>query len=119
MHLKMPFADGLRLARHLLLDLAEMDVPAGTEFLNMIIPEYLAGLVSWGAISGRERPRAKCIDNWFRVCRARWDSRMARRATCRSPLRPFNRRRILTAFSALPRMDSRQSLLPLAIRCAI
>jgi 3-deoxy-7-phosphoheptulonate synthase len=45
--------DGLRLARHLLLDLAEMCVPAGTEFLDMITPEYLAGLVSWGAIGAR------------------------------------------------------------------
>lgn len=45
--------DGLRLARHLLLDLAEMGVPAGTEFLDMIIPQYLAGLVSWGAIGAR------------------------------------------------------------------
>jgi 3-deoxy-7-phosphoheptulonate synthase len=45
--------DGLRLARHLLLDLAEMGVPAGTEFLDMILPQYLAGLVSWGAIGAR------------------------------------------------------------------
>jgi 3-deoxy-7-phosphoheptulonate synthase len=45
--------DGLRLARHLLLDLAEMSVPAGTEFLDMITPQYLAGLVSWGAIGAR------------------------------------------------------------------
>jgi 3-deoxy-7-phosphoheptulonate synthase len=45
--------DGLRLARRLLLDLAEMGVPAGTEFLDMIIPQYLAGLVSWGAIGAR------------------------------------------------------------------
>jgi 3-deoxy-7-phosphoheptulonate synthase len=45
--------DGLRLARHLLLDLAEMDVPAGTEFLDMVTPQYLAGLVSWGAIGAR------------------------------------------------------------------
>src|SRR5215831_10761963 len=42
--------DGLRQARHLLLDLAEMGVPAGTEFLDMITPQYMAGLVSWGAI---------------------------------------------------------------------
>src|SRR5579864_1684831 len=42
--------DGLRIARRLLLDLSEMGVPAGTEFLDMIIPQYLAGLVSWGAI---------------------------------------------------------------------
>jgi 3-deoxy-7-phosphoheptulonate synthase len=45
--------DGLRLARHLLLDLAEMGVPAGTEFLDLITPQYLADLVSWGAIEAR------------------------------------------------------------------
>ncbi len=45
--------DGLRMARHLLLDLAEMGVPAGTEFLDMIVPQYVAGLVSWGAIGAR------------------------------------------------------------------
>jgi len=45
--------DGLRLARHLLLDLAEMGVPAGTEFLDMISPQYVAALVSWGAIGAR------------------------------------------------------------------
>jgi 3-deoxy-7-phosphoheptulonate synthase len=45
--------DGLRLARHLLLDLAEMGVPSGTEFLDMISPQYVAGLVSWGAIGAR------------------------------------------------------------------
>src|SRR5450755_3654225 len=42
--------DGLRQARHLLLDLAEMGVPAGTEFLDMITPQYVAGLVSLVAI---------------------------------------------------------------------
>ncbi len=46
-------SEGLRKARHLLLDLAEMGVPAGTEFLDMISPQYLAGLVSWGAIGAR------------------------------------------------------------------
>ena len=45
--------DGLRLARHLLLDLAEMGVPSGTEFLDMISPQYIAGLASWGAIGAR------------------------------------------------------------------
>jgi 3-deoxy-7-phosphoheptulonate synthase len=45
--------DGLRLARHLLLDLAAMGVPTGTEFLDMISPQYIAGLVSWGAIGAR------------------------------------------------------------------
>ncbi len=45
--------DGLRLARHLLLDLAQMGVPAGTEFLDLITPQYIADLVSWGAIGAR------------------------------------------------------------------
>lgn len=45
--------DGLRIARRLLVDLAEMGVPAGTEFLDMIIPQYMVGLVSWGAIGAR------------------------------------------------------------------
>jgi len=45
--------DGLRLARHLLIDLAEMGVPTGTEFLDMISPQYIAGLVCWGAIGAR------------------------------------------------------------------
>jgi 3-deoxy-7-phosphoheptulonate synthase len=45
--------DGLRLARNLLLDLAEMGVPSGTEFLDMLSPQYIAGLVAWGAIGAR------------------------------------------------------------------
>src|ERR1700751_897485 len=45
--------DGLRKARHLLLDLAEIGVPAGTEFLDMISPQYISSLVSWGAIGAR------------------------------------------------------------------
>ncbi|MBT8127617.1 MAG: 3-deoxy-7-phosphoheptulonate synthase [Gammaproteobacteria bacterium] len=44
---------GLSLARHLLLDLAEEGVPAGTEFLDLISPQYIADLVSWGAIGAR------------------------------------------------------------------
>ena len=44
---------GLSLARHLLLDLAEEGVPAGTEYLDLISPQYIADLVSWGAIGAR------------------------------------------------------------------
>jgi 3-deoxy-7-phosphoheptulonate synthase len=44
---------GLRQARSLLLDVAEMGVPAGTEFLDLISPQYIADLVSWGAIGAR------------------------------------------------------------------
>jgi 3-deoxy-7-phosphoheptulonate synthase len=45
--------EGLRIARQLLLDLNEAGVPAGCEFLDMITPQYIADLVSWGAIGAR------------------------------------------------------------------
>ena len=44
---------GLRLARRLLLSLAEMGIHAGTEFLDPIVPQYLADLVSWATIGAR------------------------------------------------------------------
>ncbi len=44
---------GLRIARELLLELAEMGVPAGTEFLDTISPQYYADLIAWGAIGAR------------------------------------------------------------------
>jgi 3-deoxy-7-phosphoheptulonate synthase len=44
---------GLRLARRLLLDLNERGVPAGVEYLDILTPQYLADLVSWGAIGAR------------------------------------------------------------------
>jgi 3-deoxy-7-phosphoheptulonate synthase len=46
-------SDGLRIARRLLLDFAEMGVPTGTEYLDMISPQYVSDLVSWGAIGAR------------------------------------------------------------------
>lgn len=44
---------GLRLARELLRDLANDGVPTGTEYLDLISPQYIADLVSWGAIGAR------------------------------------------------------------------
>jgi 3-deoxy-7-phosphoheptulonate synthase len=44
---------GLHLARQLLLDLADRGLPAGTEYLDLISPQYIADLVSWGAIGAR------------------------------------------------------------------
>ena len=44
---------GLRMARQLLLDLNNDGVPAGTEFLDLITPQYVTDLVSWGAIGAR------------------------------------------------------------------
>ena len=45
--------EGLRIARELLLDLDELGVPVGCEFLDMITPQYIADLVAWGAIGAR------------------------------------------------------------------
>jgi 3-deoxy-7-phosphoheptulonate synthase len=45
--------EGLRRARALLLDVAALGLPAGTEFLDLLSPQYIADLVSWGAIGAR------------------------------------------------------------------
>ncbi len=45
--------DGLHMAREILLNVNEMGLPAATEFLDMISPQYIADLVSWGAIGAR------------------------------------------------------------------
>ncbi|HBM84059.1 MAG TPA: 3-deoxy-7-phosphoheptulonate synthase, partial [Halieaceae bacterium] len=44
---------GLHLARQLLADLAAMGLPTGTEYLDLISPQYVADLVAWGAIGAR------------------------------------------------------------------
>jgi 3-deoxy-7-phosphoheptulonate synthase len=44
---------GLRLARSLLLEITELGLPVGCEFLDPIIPQFLADAVSWGAIGAR------------------------------------------------------------------
>ena len=44
---------GLNLARALLLQINNMGLPAGTEFLDLISPQYIADLISWGAIGAR------------------------------------------------------------------
>ncbi|MBT4520274.1 MAG: 3-deoxy-7-phosphoheptulonate synthase [Halieaceae bacterium] len=44
---------GLALARQLLCDLADLGMPTGTEYLDLISPQYYADLISWGAIGAR------------------------------------------------------------------
>ncbi|CAJ0749743.1 13612_t:CDS:10 [Entrophospora sp. SA101] len=44
---------GLRVARNLLLDINQLGVPCGCEFLDTITPQYIADLVAWGAIGAR------------------------------------------------------------------
>jgi 3-deoxy-7-phosphoheptulonate synthase len=45
--------EGLRLARRILLEINELGMPTGNEFLDVITPQYMADLVSWGAIGAR------------------------------------------------------------------
>ncbi len=45
--------EGIRLARKLLLEINELGVPCGTEFLDLITPQYIADLIAWGAIGAR------------------------------------------------------------------
>jgi 3-deoxy-7-phosphoheptulonate synthase len=45
--------EGIRLARKLLLEIDEIGVPCGTEFLDLISPQYIADLIAWGAIGAR------------------------------------------------------------------
>ncbi len=45
--------EGLRRARELLLEITAMGLPAGTEFLDLLSPQYLADLIAWGAIGAR------------------------------------------------------------------
>jgi len=54
-HLDGSFAinEGLRKARRFLLDVLALGIPAGTEFLDPISPQFIADLVSWGAIGAR------------------------------------------------------------------
>ncbi|MGH8150179.1 MAG: 3-deoxy-7-phosphoheptulonate synthase [Steroidobacteraceae bacterium] len=46
-------SEGLSLARRLLIDINELGLPAGCEFLDLITPQYIADLVAWGAIGAR------------------------------------------------------------------
>ena len=45
--------EGLRIARQLLLDINRLGIPAGSEFLDVISPQYIGDLIAWGAIGAR------------------------------------------------------------------
>lgn len=45
--------EGLRIARQLLVEINRLGVPAGSEFLDVISPQYIGDLISWGAIGAR------------------------------------------------------------------
>jgi 3-deoxy-7-phosphoheptulonate synthase len=71
--------EGLRKARELLLDVAAIGLPAGTEFLDLLSPQYIADLVSWGAIGARTT-ESQSHRQLASGCRARSASRTARTA---------------------------------------
>ena len=84
--------EGLRIARQLLVDINRLGVPAASEFLDTISPQYIGDLISWGAIGARTTESRRCTANSHRGCRRRWASRTAPTATSRSPSTPFRRR---------------------------
>jgi 3-deoxy-7-phosphoheptulonate synthase len=45
--------EGLRIARQLLIDINRLGLPAGSEFLDVISPQYIGDLIAWGAIGAR------------------------------------------------------------------
>ncbi len=77
---------GLHVARKLLLDCAHMGVPAGTEFLDTISPQFIADLIAWGAIG------ARTAESWRPGFPCRWASKTAPEGRCRSLWTPFVRR---------------------------
>lgn len=68
--------DGLRIARKLLLDINDSGLPAAGEFLDMITPQYLADLMSWGAIGARTT-ESQVHRNWHQGFLVRSASKMA------------------------------------------
>lgn len=55
--------EGIRLARKLLIDVNALNVPTATEFLDMVTGQYIADLISWGAIGAGPR-KARSTAKW-------------------------------------------------------
>ena len=103
-HLDGSFAinEGLRVARRLLLDLAELGLPAGCEFLDPITPQFTVGP---GDVGRHRRPHHRepgAPRAGLGAARCRWASRTAPTAACRSRSTPSGPPPIRTASSASP-----------------
>jgi phospho-2-dehydro-3-deoxyheptonate aldolase len=83
--------DGLRIARELLLNINELGLPAGTEFLDVISPQYIADLISWGPSAPAPQNR-RFTASWHPACLARSVLRMA--PTAMSKLRSMRSRHL-------------------------
>lgn len=78
---------GLHMARGLLLRLGDMGIPAATEFLDTITPQYIADLITWEPLARAPR-KARCTVNWPPGFPCPWDSRTAPAAVSRLPWTP-------------------------------
>ena len=86
--------EGLRRARTLLLDLASLGLPAGTEFLDLLSPQYISDLVSWARDRRAHHRKPEPPPTGVAACRARWASRTAPTVACRwRPTRSSRRER--------------------------
>ncbi|GAO21290.1 phospho-2-dehydro-3-deoxyheptonate aldolase [Alicycliphilus sp. B1] len=79
--------EGLRIARQLLIDINRLGVPAASEFLDVISPQYIGDLISWGAIGARTT-ESQVHRELASGSRHRSASRTARTATSASPPTP-------------------------------
>lgn len=62
--------EGLRMARQLLIEINQIGMPAGSEFLDLISPQYIGDLISWGAIEGFMRPASS--NSWYALATEDW-----------------------------------------------
>lgn len=81
---------GMWLARKVLTDVLSLGLPAATEWLDPITPQYICDAISWGAIA-RVTPNPKSTANWPVACPCRWASRTPPTAPSRPPPIPVSR----------------------------
>ena len=102
-HLDGSFAinQGLRKARRFLLDVTRLGLPAGCEFLDPISPQFLADIVSWGAIGARTS-ESQIHRELASGLSMPWASRTGRMARCRSQSMRSSQAPIRTIFYRSP-----------------
>jgi hypothetical protein len=110
--------EGLRLARRILFEINELELPAGTEYLDMITPQYIADLISWGAIGARTT-ESQVHRELAPACRVRSVSRMAPTAMSGSASMPSRRRQRPTISCRSPKVAIPRSCTLPATRTAI
>jgi 3-deoxy-7-phosphoheptulonate synthase len=109
--------EGLRIARQLLIEINRLGLPAGSEFLDVISPQYIGDLISWGAIGARTTESQVHRELASGLSRPS-ASRTAPTATSRSPPTPFRRQRAATISCRCTRTARWPSCRPMATRTA-